>query len=119
MPKGGYKAGGGRPRQANSRRSLMEKGRQAMATAEAPEALDETSASAQPENLDLLAYMLRVMNDPGAEPERRDRMAIAAAPFMHPRATDVAKGKKELQAERAKAAASGRFTPPPPPKLVA
>jgi hypothetical protein len=119
MPKGGYKAGGGRPRQANSRRSLMEKGRQAMAAVEAPEASDETSAPAQPETLDPLAYMLRVMNDPGAEPERRDRMAIAAAPFMHPRATGVAKGKKELQAERAKAAASGRFTPPPPPKLVA
>jgi len=119
MPKGGYKAGGGRPRQANSRRSLMEKGRQAMAAAEAPEASDETSASAQPENLDPLAYMLRVMNDPGAEPERRDRLAIAAAPFVHPRATDVAKGKKELQAERAEAAASGRFAPRPPPKLVA
>ena len=44
MPKGGYKAGGGRPRQANSRRSLMEKGRQAMAAVEAPEASDETSA---------------------------------------------------------------------------
>src|SRR5215218_9184250 len=108
MPKGGYKAGGGRPRQANSRRSLMEEGRQAMAAAETPEASDETSAPAQPENLDPLAYMLRVMNDPGAEPERRDRMAIAA-PFILPRATDVAKGKKERQAERAKAAASGRF----------
>src|SRR4051794_35513527 len=55
-----------------------------MAAVEAPEASDETSAPAQPENLDPLAYMLRVMNDPGAEPERRDRMAIAAAPFMHP-----------------------------------
>src|SRR4051812_12374510 len=119
MPKRGYKAGGGRPRQANTRRSLMEKGRQAMAAVEAPEASDETSAPAQHANLDPLAYMLRVMNDPGAEPERRDRVAIAAPPFMHSRATGVAKGKKELQAERAKAAASGRFTPPPPPKLVA
>ena len=119
MPKGGYKAGGGRPRQANSRRSLMEKGRQAMAGAETPEASDETSASVQPENLDPLAYMLRVMNDPGAEPERRDRMAIAAAPFMHPRVTEAAKGKKELQAERAKAVASGRFAPRPPPKFAA
>jgi hypothetical protein len=119
MAKGGYKAGGGRPRQANSRRSLIEKGRQAKAAAEAPEASDKASAPVQPENLDPLAYMLRVMNDPSAEPERRDRMAIAAAPFMHPRATDVAKGTKELQAERGRAAASGRFAPRPPPKLVA
>src|SRR3954466_8232953 len=117
MPKGGYKAGGGRPRQANSRRSLMEKGRQAMAAVEAPEASDETSAPAQPENLDPLAYMLRVMNDPGAEPERRDRMAIAAAPFMHSRAGEAKKGKKEEQADRAKAAATGRFAPRPPPRM--
>jgi hypothetical protein len=31
-----------------------------------------------------LAYMLRVMRDPDAPAERRDRMAIAAAPFCHP-----------------------------------
>ena len=76
MPKGGYKAGGGRPRKANSRRSLMEEGRQAMAAAEAPEALDETSASAQPENLDPLAYML-------AGDERSGRRTRAAGPDGH------------------------------------
>jgi hypothetical protein len=27
--------------------------------------------------------MLRIMNDPAAEQERRDRMALAAAPFLH------------------------------------
>ena len=121
MPKGGYRASSGRPREANSRRSLIQKGLATMASGKAPDGPDGSQAdtSVELENLDPLAYMLRVMNDPGAEPERRDRMAIAAAPFMHPRATGVAKGKKELQAERAKAAASGRFTPPPPPKLVA
>ncbi len=119
MAKGGYRARSGRPRQANSRRSLVEAGRQAKAAGKAAEALDEASAPVQPETLDPLAYMLRVINDPSAPPERRDRMAIAAAPFVHPRATDTAKGKKELQAERAKAVASGRFAPPPPPKLVA
>ena len=59
----------------------------------------------------MLAYMLRVMNDPGTEPERRDRMAIAAAPFMHPRATDVAKGKKELEAESANRPEAARLRP--------
>src|SRR6516164_1897604 len=43
-----------------------------------------------------LDYMLKVMRDPKVEPDRRDRMAAAAAPFQHPRlsvidATVVAK----------------------------
>ena len=110
MPKGGYRASSGRPPKASSTKANP-----------AREAIQDQQAAPATvaEALDPLAYMLRVMNDVSAKPERRDRMAIAAAPFMHPRATDVAKGKKELQAERAKAAASGRFTPRPPPKLVA
>ena len=31
-----------------------------------------------------LAYLLRVMRDENAAPERRDRAAIAAAQFCHP-----------------------------------
>jgi phage terminase small subunit len=121
MPKGGYRASSGRPREANSRRSLIQKGLATMASGKAPDGPDGSQAdtSVEPENLDPLAYMLRVMNDPGAEPERRDRMTIAAAPFVHPRATDTAKGKKEEQAERAQAAATGRFAPRPPPKFAA
>ena len=34
-----------------------------------------------------LVYMLRIMNDPAAEPKRRDQMALAAAPFLHSRLT--------------------------------
>jgi hypothetical protein len=41
--------------------------------------------------------MLSVMQDESVDPLRRDRMAIAAAPFVHRRADDV--GKK-AQAER-------------------
>jgi hypothetical protein len=36
-----------------------------------------------------LAYMLQVMRDEKAEPERRDRMAAAAAPFIHPQLSNV------------------------------
>ncbi len=36
-----------------------------------------------------LDYMLRVMRDPGAEYERRDRMAATAAPFVHPKLAAV------------------------------
>jgi len=36
-----------------------------------------------------LHYMLRVMRDPKAGPERRDQMAKATAPYMHPRLTAI------------------------------
>jgi hypothetical protein len=63
--------------------------------------------------------MLGVMNDPGADAARRDRMAIAAAPFVHGRAAEAKPGKKEQQAAAAqRAATTGRFAPPAPPKLV-
>lgn len=32
-----------------------------------------------------LQYMVSVMRDPNADPDRRDRMAAAGAPFIHPR----------------------------------
>lgn len=32
-----------------------------------------------------LEYMLKVMRDPKAQPGRRDEMARAAAPYVHPR----------------------------------
>jgi phage terminase small subunit len=37
-----------------------------------------------------LQFMLSVMNDPYEDDARRDRMAIAAAPFCHARADEVA-----------------------------
>jgi len=32
-----------------------------------------------------LEYFLRIMRDPNESDERRDRMAMAAAPYLHPR----------------------------------
>ncbi|MGB9647619.1 MAG: hypothetical protein WCB44_21230 [Stellaceae bacterium] len=32
-----------------------------------------------------LEYMLAVLRDESVEPDRRDRMATAAAPYIHPR----------------------------------
>ncbi len=68
------------------------------------------------ENLEPLAYMLKVMNDPGESKERRDRMAIASAPFCHPRKGEGA-GKKEEKSERANSAGEGRFRASAPPVL--
>jgi hypothetical protein len=37
-----------------------------------------------------LHYMLKVMNNPKASTERRDMMAVASAPFVHPRLARIA-----------------------------
>jgi len=51
-----------------------------------------------------LAYALRVMRDPEADYTRRDRMAIAALPFCHPRLAGRYVGKDERAALAPKAA---------------
>ena len=48
-----------------------------------------------------LNYMLVVINDPAAAPSRRDRMAIAAAPYVHACAVNPKKGEKARQTEAA------------------
>lgn len=62
--------------------------------------------------MDPLEYLLAVMNSPSIEPERRDKAAIAAAPYMHERADSKGKklGKKEQQKEAAATALAGRFS---------
>jgi hypothetical protein len=67
-----------------------------------------------PERLEPLDYMLGVMNDSTADKDRRDRMAIASAPFVHPRIAE-GKGKKQEKDEKAAAAAKGRFSAGKPP----
>lgn len=43
-----------------------------------------------------LEYMLMVMRDEGADPMRRDRMAVAAAPYAHAKPQpETALGKKD------------------------
>jgi len=54
-----------------------------------------------------LDYMLYVMNDPSADVARRDRMAIAAAPFVHARADEAPLGKKAKAQAAAEAAGLG------------
>ncbi|AXC50053.1 hypothetical protein DRW48_10445 [Paracoccus suum] len=65
-----------------------------------------------------LEYMLAVMNDAEQEPTRRDRMAMAAAPFVHARASDVVPGKKEQKQDAAEKVAAGKFAPRGGPRLA-
>jgi hypothetical protein len=51
-----------------------------------------------------LQYMLKVVRDPNADPLRRDRMAVAAAPYCHPKISDQRVTKKEARAAAAKKA---------------
>ena len=77
----------------------------------------ELTANAAAENMTPLEYMLKVMNDPQADKDRRDRMAIASAPFCHPRKGE-GMGKKDEKTDRAKAAGEGKYAPSKPPLKV-
>lgn len=103
MARGGYRPGAGRPKKGASDTTHAQIKKTARKLKQTP-----------------LEYMLSVMNDPAGDPSRRDRMAIAAAPFVHGRAEgEGTKGEREKQADRAKAVGVGKYrTPPPPPKLV-
>lgn len=113
MARGGARPGAGRPKGAKSVKTKPKP-----RAGQKPKIPPDIAAEAAAENLDPLAYMLKVMNDPASGPERRDRMAIAAAPFVHIRPAEKG-GKKKEREEKAKGAASGRFAPASPPVLKA
>lgn len=99
MARGGARPGAGRPRKGD-----------------APAKVEAEAASAEPRvERTPLEYMLAVMNDPDADKARRDRMAQAAAPYVHGKPGDAPKGKKEEAKERA-AAAHSKFAVPQPPR---
>ena len=85
MSRGGPRPGSGRPK------------KEAKLNIEVP---GDIRAAAKTCRLSPLEYMLGVLNDEAAAPERRDRMAQAAAPFVHAKA-EAADGGKKQQRERA------------------
>src|SRR3954464_2963194 len=87
--RGGERPGAGRPKRS------MQPRRDRMMTA---------LASGRMSPLD---YMLAVMNDPDADPARRDRMAIAAAPYVQVRSADATPGKKGAAEQAALTAERG------------
>ncbi len=102
MPRGGFRPGAGRPK-GTSKGGLEREIRREAAAAQ----------------LSPLDYMLQVINDPTVDSERRDRVAMAAAPYVHPRKEAVGAGKKEEKEAAAKTVAkAGKFASSPPPRLV-
>ena len=71
MPRGGKRPGAGRKRGSPNKLTAAMRAK-IEASGEVP-----------------LDYMLKVMRDENEPSERRDRMAIAAAPFCHPRLQSV------------------------------
>ncbi|MCG2586505.1 terminase small subunit [Massilia sp. TS11] len=66
---------------------------------------------------DPLDFLLAIQNDPKVDLRLRLRASVAAAQYKHTKRADG--GKKDEQADGAKRAATGRFAPKAPPKLVA
>lgn len=71
MPKGGKRQGAGRPKGAPNKASAA-RAAEIAASGETP-----------------LDYMLRRMRDPTVEHADRDKMAVAAAPYVHSRLAAV------------------------------
>jgi len=111
MARGGFRPGAGRPKGAAGAKSKPAKKKK---TRGIPQDIEKEAVS---ENMAPLDYMLKVMNDPKEKDNaRKDRMAIAAAPFCHQRAEKG--GKKIVQAGQAAEVTRGKFAPGAPPKIV-
>lgn len=68
-----------------------------------------------------LQYMVWVMNNPKASPERRDKMAIAAAKYLHQvhgGAQELGKKEQKTQAAGKLTASGGKLAPAKPPGLM-
>ena len=65
-------------------------------------------ADIQPGQMKPLDYLLMVINDPNADSDRKDRLAIAACPYCHPRLIERERvGKKDQQEAAAESAGVG------------
>jgi len=110
MAKGGHRPGAGRPPGSRDTKPRKRRGK-----ANKPPILEDIKVNAVAENLTPLEFMLRVMNDPNEDTDRRDQMCFWAAPYCHRKAEGL--GKKAEKMERARQAASGKFAPGKPPSL--
>ena len=104
MPKGGFRPAFGRGRPKGIKETKPRKPRTPRLPTPPVTEADPADIAVINDGLTPLEYMLAVMRDPGADQTRRDRMAMAAASFCHPRMFDQRVGKKEAQKAKAKTA---------------
>ena len=89
MPSGGFRPGAGRKKGSRNQKNSIS----SIHGIETP-----------------LEFMLRIMNDPLQDQTARERMAVAAAPYIHEKkGTHDGKNKKNKQEERLLHAAQGKF----------
>ncbi len=108
MARGGFRPGAGRPKNGEPK---------------APFIRSDEDANRPRKflgGLSPLDYMLQIMRDDHADDARRDKMAMAAAPFVHLKPADAGAGKKDQRQAAADdvAAEGNKFAPPAAPKLV-
>lgn len=114
MARGGARPGAGRPKTARASKEPAKKEVRKPGTRD--DIPRDVINAARSESLSPLDYMLKVMNSVEADDGRRDRMAVAAAPFVHTKMGEG--GKKDQKQDAAKTAARGKFAAALPPKLV-
>ena len=114
MPRGGARANSGGKREGAGRKAAP---KQPIHTTPPPMGSDGAlSDNEEALKEDALAYLLRVVADVGEDPKLRVRAAVAAVQYQHIKKGDG--GKKEERADASKKAATGKFKPAAPPKLV-
>jgi phage terminase small subunit len=103
MPRGGARPGAGRPKGSrNGTSTKAVKAQAAAAVAPKPGPKKRATVTAAPAApVSPLEYMLTVMRDPAVDPTRRDRMAQAAAPFVHAKMEAAKPPSKAEEVEQA------------------
>jgi hypothetical protein len=73
----------------------------------------EARAAAEATGILPLEYMLSVMRDGHSDPKRRDAMAMAAAPYLHPKVSPVEAAEPEQRSDAEKYGIRVTFVRPP------
>jgi hypothetical protein len=123
MPRGGFREGGGRPKGSKDKspRRRSDRATKSAATAAPVSPKPKLSVASAPHpslaELTPLQFWLSIMRDENADPDRRDRAAALAAPYLHRRWADDRFGTGDDRQARAQKAARGKFAAPPAPPI--
>ena len=74
-----------------------------------PSLPQDVATQAEMRGMTPLGYMLKVLRNPKASKQRRDRMAVVAARYIHARPADSSVGKKQELAAAAREAGGAEW----------